>query len=128
MIELTQAAARQIQLAAGRHLGDHEDDEDERERDGEIALRIAAWPAPDGSVEYGMGFDEAREGDLALRVEGVDLLIGAPSRAFLVGTVLDYVEYEPGDFRFIFIPPAPEALPAGASCSSGGCGGCSCAR
>jgi iron-sulfur cluster assembly protein len=112
MIELTSAAAQQILASAGHH--------------GEgYALRIAAWPAQDGSVEYGMGFDQEREGDLALSVEGVDLLIGVPSRVFLLGTVLDFVEYAPGDYRFIFIPPAAEeACAPQTSCSSGGCSGC----
>lgn len=120
MIEITQAAARQILTAPRQRAGDGGEGGAD-----ELALRIAAWPVPDGSVEYGMGFDEEREGDLALCVEGVDLLIGAPSRVFLIGTVLDYVEYAPGDFRFIFIPPTPEQRPAArSSCGGGGCSGC----
>lgn len=127
MIELTPAAARQIELAARHHGEDR--DHDDAAPENELALRVAAWPAPDGSVEYGMGFDEEREGDLALCVEGVDLLIGAPSRVFLVGTVLDYVEYEPGDFRFIFIPSDAQDAPAPhSSCAGGGCSGCSGTR
>ena len=38
-----------------------------------------------------------------------------------VREVLDYVEFEPGDFRFIFINPNDASPPAG-TCG----GGCSC--
>ena len=46
MFTLTTAAARQIQLAA--RSSDAE----------EMALRIAAKIDPDGSTQYGMGFDD----------------------------------------------------------------------
>ena len=76
---------------------------------GEIAeeptLRIAARALPDGSIDYGMGFDEQREFDLELVSHGVNILIGSTSRALLEGVTLDYVEMEPGQFHFIFIPP-----------------------
>lgn len=79
-----------------------------------LSLRIAARMVPDGGIEYGMGMDEVRENDMNFDCEGIDVLLGAGSRELLSGVVLDFVEYQPGDFRFIFIPPS--------SCSSGGCG------
>jgi iron-sulfur cluster assembly protein len=90
-----------------------------------MALRVAARQGADGAVEYGMGFDEPREGDMPLQLHGVDLLIAPPSQPMLEGVVLDFVEIEPGSFDFIFMPEdaAPER-PAKA-CGSGGCSGCS---
>jgi hypothetical protein len=40
------------------------------------------------------------------------VLVGSHSRPLLDGTVLDYVEIEPGRFDFIFVPPAPPVVPA----------------
>ncbi len=101
MMTLTPAAARQINAAAEANETD------------ELGLRVAARRLPDGTIDYAMGFDEPREGDLVLDEKGVRLLIGSPSQPLLQGTRIDYVEYEPGDFRFIFIPPgSPEADPA----------------
>ena len=71
----------------------------------EPTLRIAARALPDGSIDYGMGFDEQREFDLELVSHGVNILIGSTSRALLEGVTLDFVEMEPGQFHFIFIPP-----------------------
>lgn len=68
-------------------------------------LRVAARTLEDGSVDYGMGFDEQREFDLELVCQGVNILIGPTSRALLEGVTLDFVELEPGQFQFIFIPP-----------------------
>jgi iron-sulfur cluster assembly protein len=90
----------------------------------------------DGSLDYGMGFDYERENDHLVETQGLTVFISAASRNYLEGVTVDYVELEPGDFRFIFVPPG--ARPEGGSCGSGatekdagakqGCGGgCSCA-
>jgi len=97
-----------------------------------MALRVAARQVADGSIEYGMGFDEQREDDEPVAFDGLTVLVGSPSRPLLAGTVLDYVEVEPGRFDFVFIPPADDAgvdCGAGApkardACGSGGCAGC----
>ena len=52
-----------------------------------------------------MGFDNARKGDLALTSEGIALVVAEEHRDLLAGMTLDFVELEPGDFRFIFINP-----------------------
>ena len=52
-----------------------------------------------------MGFDNARKGDIALTSEGIALVVAEEHRDLLAGMTLDFVEYEPGDFRFIFINP-----------------------
>lgn len=111
MFSLTPAAADQIQLAA-RQSGAID-----------VALRVAARRDADGSVEFGMGFDEPREGDMPLQMQGVDLLIAPPSQALLEGTLLDFVELEPGEFGFVFLPQA-EGAPRGGCSGQGGCSSC----
>jgi iron-sulfur cluster assembly protein len=74
-----------------------------------LALRIAARRLPNGDIDYGMGFDEQREFDLEIAIQGVNILIGPNSRELLEGITLDFVELEPGQFHFIFIPPQAES-------------------
>jgi len=111
MFIVTPAAAHEI-LAAAR-----------RSQAAELALRVAARRLADGSVEYGMGFDEVREEDEATEFAGLQVVVGAPSRPLLADTQLDYVEIEPGRFDFIFAP-AVAAEPAAPGCGSGGCSRC----
>ncbi len=99
-----------------------------------MSLRIAARQTADGSIEYGMGFDEEREDDEPAVFEGLTVLLGSPSRPLLKDTVLDYVELEPGQFGFVFIPPGAAqgggcgsgAAKSRGACGSGGCGSGSC--
>jgi iron-sulfur cluster assembly protein len=91
----------------------------------DMALRVAARQGPDGSIEYGMGFDEPREGDLPLQVYGVNVLIAPPSQPLLDDIVLDFVELEPGQFNFIFAPESEVAEKPAKACGNGGCSGCS---
>lgn len=117
MVEITPAAAEQIR-AALRDAGEG------------VALRVAARRRPDGETEYGMGLDERREQDEEVVTEtGITLLVSPPSLEAIAGTVIDYVEIEPGDLRFVFyradeMPPAEDAGPkaGGCSCGKGGCG------
>jgi iron-sulfur cluster assembly protein len=88
-----------------------------------LALRVAARLEADGSLAFGMGFDEQREGDLPLEIDGVQLLIAQPSQALLDEALLDFVELEPGRHGFVCLPQDPVAAPAKA-CGSGGCGSC----
>ncbi len=117
MFNLTRAAALQIHQAAAAGAAQ------------DLALRIAARQAADGSIEYDTGFDDAQDEDLRLMLEGVAVVIADPHQPLLEDTVLDFVELEPGAFNFIFIPASadtPAAAPAAAGCGSGGCvgGGC----
>jgi len=117
MITVTPSAAQQIRVAATQSASD------------EMGLRIAARRDASGAIHYAMGFDEARNDDRIVTSEGIALVVSPNETGLLDGLTLDYVEYEPGDFRFIFInpneataapaEPAPEA-PKG--CGSGGCG------
>jgi iron-sulfur cluster assembly protein len=114
MLTVTPAAAEQIRIAARNSdcVG--------------MALRVAARQVADGSIEYGMGFDEACSGDDVRDCEGVTVVVAPISRPLLHDTVLDWVELEPGDFRFIFVPPQtaeverPAAGPAGGGAGSSG--------
>jgi iron-sulfur cluster assembly protein len=91
MIQLTPAAVRQV-IAAAEDAGIEEP-----------LLRVAARSVgEDGSVEFGMGFDERREQDEEVLCYGVTVLVSPPSRAALEGVILDYVELSPGEFHFVF--------------------------
>jgi iron-sulfur cluster assembly protein len=100
LIIVTPDAARQVVTAAGSSDA------------GGLALRIAASREADGSLDYAMGFDNVRKGDIAFTSEGIDLLVAEEHRELLAGMTLDFVEYEPGDFRFIFVNPNDAAAPA----------------
>ncbi len=119
---ITSGAARQIlaQAASSEAAG--------------LALRVAARQEADGTIAYGMGFDDIAADDDPTHVDGLAVVIAAGCEPLLEGTVLDFVELAPGEFNFIFIPPAtaaqeaapeadPEAAPA-RGCGSGGCSGC----
>jgi iron-sulfur cluster assembly protein len=99
MITVTPTAAQQIRVAATQSDCD------------EMGLRIAARRDAAGALHYAMGFDEARGDDLVVTCEGIALVVAPQQTALLEGLTLDYVEYEPGDFRFIFINPNDEATP-----------------
>jgi iron-sulfur cluster assembly protein len=94
-----------------------------------MALRIAARLEPNGNIDYGMGFDDARDGDMKLMLHDVDVVIGLESQELLDQTTLDYVELEPGDFNFIFVDErvrAQEAAQPKGGCGGGSCGSGSC--
>ena len=93
MMTLTSQAAQQVLKAAGQTGAQGS------------PLRIAARVDADGSVQYGMGFDEQREHDMLIHCEGVAVLVSPGSTSLLKGVTLDFVEFNPGEFQFIFIPP-----------------------
>lgn len=70
-----------------------------------LALRIAAKSNQDGSIEYGMGFDEASEADTRVSHGDVEIVMDPPSSELLDEATMDYVELEPGQMRFIFLNP-----------------------
>ena len=125
MFNVSTAAAAELLAAAARSDADG------------MALRIAARPMSDGSIEYGMGFDDVRVDDAPIDFGGVKVLIGLPSQMLLDDIVLDYVEVAPGEHDFVFLQPtaaasagcgtgAAEQAPASrGGCGSGGCGSCS---
>ncbi|HEY8907523.1 MAG TPA: hypothetical protein VIM63_15965 [Rhodoferax sp.] len=113
MFTLTDAAARQIQQAAHDSAAQH------------LALRVAARIDADGSIQYGMGFDDPDEMDLKLDVNGVAIVIGAEHQELLLNTTLDFVELQPGQISFIFVDEHLSEPASTGQCGSGGCGSCS---
>jgi iron-sulfur cluster assembly protein len=95
MITLTAQAAKQIRISAqqGQTEG--------------LPLRIAATQKPDKSLHYGMGFDDTGgdENDLKFNSEGIELVVSGSSLPLVNGMVIDYVELEPDQHRFIFLNP-----------------------
>ncbi len=93
MFKLTAAAAAQVLEAAnqGGTAG--------------MSLRLAAQRQPDGSIDYRMGFDEPTEDDIRMSSEGIDLVMTPEHVPLLDQATMDYVEIEPGQFRFIFLNP-----------------------
>ena len=90
MITVTPQAAEQIARSAGQPGA---------------CLRLAARLGAKGVIEYGMGFDEQAEGDTQFESAGVKLLVSPGSVELLTGATLDYVELNPGEWRFIFVNP-----------------------
>ena len=91
MLKVTKDAAQQIRNAVASSGAD------------KMGLRVAAKRAPDGSIEYGMGFDAERANDIEIFTEGLTVLVSPHSKPLLDGLVVDYVELNPGSFEFIFI-------------------------
>ena len=119
MFTLTSAAAQQIQQAAA----------DAGAQD--AVLRVAARRVPDGSIDYGMGFDDMNDGDMALEIENVHVVIAPQHVDLLEDTVLDFVELEPGQYHFIFSnQQSAFETNSGGGCGSsgGGCGSCGSSR
>jgi len=101
MITITEQAVKQIRIAA-----------DKGEMGG-MPLRIAVRQNADGSIDYGMGFDDNKgEQDIQLSLSGVDVIISNSHADLLSDAILDFVELNPGEFQFIFINPNdPNATP-----------------
>jgi len=94
MIKITPAAADQIRSSASQGQMD------------DMSLRLAATRNPDGSMHYGMGFDDNQlDGDTHISSGDVDLVVSESSLPLLAGMTLDYVELEPGAWQFIFMNP-----------------------
>ncbi len=120
MLTVTPCAAQELIAAAARSNA------------AGMALRVAARQIADGSIEYGMGFDDEGDDDTPAVFNGLKVVVASPSQMLLEDTVLDFVEIEPGRHDFVFIP-APEMTRAASGCAtaapkaSGGCGNGGCA-
>ena len=90
MLDLTPAAARELQAAARRSGAEGS------------AVRVAARALDDGGIEFGMGFDEPRVDDEELQFDDLTVLVGSRSRPMLKGVVLDFVEIAPDRHGFVF--------------------------
>jgi iron-sulfur cluster assembly accessory protein len=78
MITLTSRAARQVRSM--------------QENLGAPAKRLRVFVESGGcsGFQYGMSFDERKEGDAELVSEGVPMLLDATSLAYLEGSVIDF--------------------------------------
>ena len=100
MLIITEAAAKQIteQIKQNDAHG--------------MVLRVAAKTNEDGSFDYGMGFDEAKEEDIKSSQHDVDIVMDLQSAELLEDATMDYVELEQGQFHFIFSNPIdPNYIP-----------------
>ena len=98
-----------------------------------LGLRLAAKPRADGSLEYGMGFDEINDDDMLFRSEGVEVVVRPEYFPLLDGLTLDFDKLDNGEEGFLFLnpndpayqPPGPVTGAVGedsGGCGSGGCG------
>jgi iron-sulfur cluster assembly protein len=99
MITITQGAAERIRKSAAESGVEPP------------VLRVAVKLAADGTLDFGMGFDQSRPGDTVLEVEGIQVVVAEPSRELAEGARIDFVEIEPGDFRFVFAPAGEPGTP-----------------
>jgi iron-sulfur cluster assembly protein len=93
MITVTPQAAEQIAKSA------------QQAGAGNACLRLAARLGDKGVLEYGMGFDDQADGDTQVVANDITILVASGSVELLTGATLDYVEINPGEWRFIFINP-----------------------
>ena len=93
MITVTAQAAEQIAKSA------------QQAGPGGVCVRLAARLDDKGMIEYGMGFDDKADGDTQAVSSDITILISPGSVELLTGATLDYVEINPGEWRFIFINP-----------------------
>lgn len=93
MIKVSKAAAERIKAIAADTDAEN------------MMLRIAARIEEDGSYEYGMGFDERKENDTHINMEGVDIIVSENCTDILEDAILDFVEVEDGQYDFIFFNP-----------------------
>lgn len=115
MITLTQNAIKQVRIAHDQNSA------------AEMGLRLAAKKEEDGSISYGMGFDEVHEDDMIFKFDGIQVMFAPVYGPLLNGATLDFVELNPGEMNFIFLNPNDaHYAPEGSESSGGGCGGGSC--
>lgn len=94
MIRLTSAAAEQIRESARQGHAEG------------LALRLAVTRTPENRFHYAMGFDDTgMTADHSFSSQGIEIVVSNESLHLLEGTVVDYVELEPGRFHFIFLNP-----------------------
>ena len=93
MIKLTAAAAEQVRNSA------------EQANAEKLSLRIAARKKSDGSMDYGIGFDESTDEDMVFNCEGIEVVMAPEYGPLLSGATIDFVEIEPDDHRLIVMNP-----------------------
>ena len=93
IFEISDEAAKQINTAS------------ESSESSEWPLRISLSVDDNGKFNYLMGFDQSKEEDLQLKINGINILIDPNSMINLKNTKLDFVAIDGKDKQFIFINP-----------------------
>ena len=94
LLEVTTNAAQQVRYQAKQNRMEG------------MPLRIAAKRNADGTLHYGMGFDDTgRDDDTSFQSAGIDIVISPMSLDLLADTVLDCVQMDDGKYEFIFLNP-----------------------
>ena len=93
IFEISDEAAKQINVAS------------ESSESSEWPLRISLNVDDNGKFNYLMGFDQSKEEDLQLKINGINILIDPNSMINLKNTKLDFVAIDGKDKQFIFINP-----------------------
>ena len=92
LLEVTTNAAQQIRYQAKQNRMEG------------MPLRIAAKRNPDGTLHYGMGFDDTgRDDDTSFQTAGIDVVISPMSLDLLSDTIVDYVQLDDGKYEFIYL-------------------------
>ena len=106
IVGLTERAAQEFQslLSQPENAGKH--------------FRVFVEQGGCSGMQYGMVFDEKRDGDLAAQQHGVEVLVDAISAQYLRGTVIDFSDdLTSGGFKIIN-PNAKESCGCGKSFSA----------
>ena len=93
IFEISDEAAKQIK------------DTSELSESSEWPLRISLNVDNNGKFNYLMGFDQSKEEDLQLKINGINILIDPNSMINLKNTKLDFVAIDGSNKQFIFINP-----------------------
>lgn len=104
IVTLTESAAREIQSMTARdatHAGKH--------------LRVFVEGGGCSGLQYGMVFDEARDGDRQAEFNGVRVLVDEFSANYLQGAVVDFSEALTGGGFKITNPNARQSCGCGKS-------------
>ncbi len=102
MFKVTEAAAEQVKKAATQSGTEG------------MPLRLAAQKKTDGTINYLMGFDEAKDEDILFSSQGVEIVMAPESVPLLDEAVMDFVELDEGDRQFVFLNPRdPNFVPPG---------------
>lgn len=78
-------------------------------------LRVYVEAGGCSGLQYGMVFDEKRDGDLTAEVDGLSVLVDAFSAEYLRGAVVDYVDSLTGGGFKISNPQAKTSCGCGKS-------------
>jgi len=103
VVRLTPAAAQEVKALLGKP-----------ENAGK-ALRLFVEQGGCSGMQYGMVFDEKREGDVSVEEHGVGALVDAFSAQYLRGTVVDFSDALTGGGFRISNPNAKESCGCGKS-------------